>query len=437
MLDINYIRENKQEVEKAITHKKTKLDFTVEELLKGFDERKQLQLKVEELRASQNRLTDQIKTNPADRENLIKNATEIKNELTVLEDKLKVIIDKSDLQLSKLPNVVDPNMPIGKDDSENVVIRKWGEPKTFDFKVKDHVDIGNSLDILDIDRAGKVTGARFAYLKNEAVLLQFALVNFVFSTLTNKDIVSKIAKQVGSNSDKVFAPNLPPVFIKSEVMKKMDRFEPVEDRFYFEKDELVLVGSAEHTMGSYFMDEVIEEKDLPIRFVGYSTAFRREAGSYGKDTRGIFRVHQFDKLEMECFTTVDDGQSEQDLLVGIQEYLMQQLQLPYQVVDVCIGDTGRPDYRQYDIETWISSQGKYRETHSSDYMTDFQSRRLNTRYKSRNGESKFVYMNDATAFAIGRTLIAILENYQQADGSVLVPEVLQKYTGFTKIEPKK
>ncbi|MDA1338259.1 MAG: serine--tRNA ligase, partial [bacterium] len=313
----------------------------------------------------------------------------------------------------------------------------WGEPKTFDFKVKDHVDIGNSLDILDIDRAGKVTGARFAYLKNEAVLLQFALVNFVFSTLTNKDIVSKIAKQVGSNSDKVFSPNLPPVFIKAEVMKKMDRFEPVEDRFYFEKDELVLVGSAEHTMGSYFMDEVIDEKDLPIRFVGYSTVFRREAGSYGKDTRGILRVHQFDKLEMECFTTVDEGKSEQDLLVGIQEYLMQQLQLPYQVVDVCIGDTGRPDYRQYDIETWIPSQDKYRETHSADYMTDFQSRRLNTRYKSRNGESKFVYMNDATAFALGRTLIAILENYQQEDGSVLVPEVLQKYTGFTKIEPKK
>ncbi|MDA1338429.1 MAG: serine--tRNA ligase, partial [bacterium] len=225
MLDINYIRENKKEVEKAITHKKTKLDFTINELLEVFEERKQLQLKVEELRANRNKLTDQIKTNPENRENLIKNATEIKIELTDLESKLKEVVEKSDLQLSKLPNVVDPDMPMGKDDSENVVIRKWGEPKVFDFTVKDHVDIGESLDILDIDRAGKVTGARFAYLKNEAVLLQFALVNFVFSTLTNKQIVDEIAKQVGSSSGKIFSPNLPPVFIKAEVMKKMDRFE--------------------------------------------------------------------------------------------------------------------------------------------------------------------------------------------------------------------
>ena len=436
MLDINYIKEHKNEVEKVITYKKVKLDFTVDDLLKTYEERREIQLQVEKLRADRNNLTDQIKLNLENKEALLTQATSLKVKLQDLEPKLKELVEKSDRQLLLLPNIVDPKMPMGKDDSENVVIRSWGTVKKFDFEVKDHVDLGNNLDILDIERAGKVTGARFVYLKNEAVLLQFALINFVLSALTNKEIISKIANQVGNKSDKVFTPNLPPVFIKADVMKKMDRFDPVEDRFYFEKDELVLVGSAEHTMGAYYMDDVLNEKDLPVRFIGYSTAFRREAGSYGKDTRGILRVHQFDKLEMESFSTVEAGESEQNLLVAIQEYLMQQLQLPYQVVDVCIGDTGRPDYRQIDIETWIPSQGKFRETHSSDYMTDFQSRRLNTKYKALDGKSKFVYMNDATAFAIGRTIIAILENYQQEDGSVLVPEVLQKYTGFTKIQKK-
>ena len=437
MLDINYIKEHQDEVKKAIKYKKVKLDFTVEELLENYEQKRNLKIALEELRAQRNKLTDQIKIDLVNKDGLIIKATELKKQLQEKESKFDEVDELLSKQLLALPNVVDPNMPMGKDDTENVVIRKWGQPKIFDFEVKDHVDIGNNLDILDIDRAGKVTGARFVYLKNEAVLLQFALINFVFSTLTNKEIISKIAKQVGSNFDKVFTPNLPPVFIKADVMKKMDRFDPVDDRFYFEKDDLVLVGSAEHTMGAYYMDEIIDEKNLPVRFIGYSTAFRREAGSYGKDTRGILRVHQFDKLEMESFSTVEAGASEQDLLVGIQEYLTQQLELPYQVVDVCIGDTGRPDYRQIDIETWIPSQNKYRETHSSDYMTDFQSRRLNTRYKTADEKSRFVYMNDATAFAIGRTIIAILENYQQADGSVVVPLVLQKYTGFNKIEPQK
>ena len=432
-----YIKEHQDEVKKAIKYKKVKLDFTVEELLENYEQKRNLKIALEELRAQRNKLTDQIKIDLVNKDGLIIKATELKKQLQEKESKFDEVDELLSKQLLALPNVVDPNMPMGKDDTENVVIRKWGQPKIFDFEVKDHVDIGNNLDILDIDRAGKVTGARFVYLKNEAVLLQFALINFVFSTLTNKEIISKIAKQVGSNFDKVFTPNLPPVFIKADVMKKMDRFDPVDDRFYFEKDDLVLVGSAEHTMGAYYMDEIIDEKNLPVRFIGYSTAFRREAGSYGKDTRGILRVHQFDKLEMESFSTVEAGASEQDLLVGIQEYLTQQLELPYQVVDVCIGDTGRPDYRQIDIETWIPSQEKIRETHSSHYMTDFQSRRLNTRYKTADAKSRFVYMNDATAFAIGRTIIAILENYQQADGSVVVPLVLQKYTGFNKIEPQK
>jgi len=436
MLDINFIKENKEEVEKAIIHKKVKLGFSIDDLLNTYEQRKVAQIKVEELRAKRNKLTDQIKTDLENKEQLIIEATKLKAGLQSLEQEFNTLDVTFTNQLLALPNVVDPKMPMGKDDSDNVVIRSWGKPRNFNFEIKDHVDLGVKLDLIDIDRAGKVTGARFAFLKNEAVLLQFALINFVFATLTNKQIVNQVAEKVGNPSDKPFTPNLPPVFVKAEVMKKMDRFDPVDDRFYFEKDELVLIGSAEHTMGAYYMDEILDKKTLPARFIGYSTAFRREAGSYGKDTRGILRVHQFDKLEMESFTTKEMGESEQLLLVGLQEYMMQQLEIPYQVVDVCIGDTGRPDYRQFDIETWIPSQKKYRETHSSDYMTDFQSRRLNTKYKNDNGNSEYVYMNDATAFAIGRTLIAILENYQQSDGSVTIPQALVKYTGFSKIEPK-
>ena len=224
-----------------------------------------------------------------------------------------------------------------------------------------------------------------------------------------------------------FIPVIPPVMVKSEIMKKMDRFDPIEDRYYLKEDDLLLVGSAEHSLGPILMDKTVKEEELPIRYVGYSTAFRREAGSYGKDTKGILRVHQFDKLEMESFTTSENGQSEQDLIVALQEYIVGQLGIPYQVVSICSGDMGKPDYKQIDIECWVPSQNKYRETHTSDYMTDFQARRLNAKVIRKDGNTELMYMNDATATAIGRMLIAILENYQQADGSVVVPEILRKY----------
>lgn len=216
----------------------------------------------------------------------------------------------------------------------------------------------------------------------------------------------------------------------------MARLEPAEDKFRTQIDGLYLVGSAEHSLGPLFINETIDEKELPQRFVGYSTSFRREAGSYGEDTRGILRVHQFDKLEMESFTAPEASEKEQDFLIAIQEYLMQQLGIPYRVVAICTGDMGDPDYRQVDIEAWLPAQGKYRETHTADLMTDYQSRRLNSKVRRKNGETDFVHMNDATAFAIGRTLIAILENYQNKDGSVKVPQVLRKYTGFKKISKK-
>jgi seryl-tRNA synthetase len=260
--------------------------------------------------------------------------------------------------------------------------------------------------------------------------MQFALVNHAFATLGNEKILSEIAKEKGlSISPEPFVPMIPPVIIRQEIMAKMDRLEPKEQRYLLPEDEQAFVGSAEHTMGPYHMNETIEEAELPIRYIGYSTAFRREAGTYGKDMRGILRVHQFDKLEMESFATAESGADEQKLIVGIQEYLMRSLGLPHRVVHVCTGDTSKPDFDQYDIETWIPSQNTYRETQTSDYMTDYQARRLKTFYKSKSGEKKLVHMNDATAFAISRTLIAILENYQNEDGSVTIPEVLRPYMG--------
>jgi seryl-tRNA synthetase len=228
---------------------------------------------------------------------------------------------------------------------------------------------------------------------------------------------------------KAFVPVVPPVMIRPEVYERMDRLEPKEERYHIPSDDLYLIGSAEHTLGPLHMDETLAEKDLPIRYIGFSTSFRREAGSYGKDTRGILRVHQFDKLEMESFTVAEDSTTEQDFIVAVQEYLVRSLELPYQVVAICTGDMGKPDARQLDIETWMPGQNRYRETHTSDLMTDYQARRLGTKVKRANGKMELVHMNDATAFAIGRILIAIIENNQTADGKIRVPDVLQPYVG--------
>jgi seryl-tRNA synthetase len=224
--------------------------------------------------------------------------------------------------------------------------------------------------------------------------------------------------------------------IRPDVFKRMARLDPgqEEERYYLPKDDLYLIGSAEHTLGPLHMDETLKEEELPVRYIGFSPAFRRESGSYGKDVKGILRVHQFDKLEMESFTTPENSRKEQDFIVSVQEYLVQSLEIPYQVVSVCTGDMGGPDARQIDIECWMPGQGRYRETHTSDLMTDYQSRRLATKVKRKNGKTELVHMNDATAFAIGRILIAIIENNQTAEGKIRIPKVLQKYIGKEEIE---
>jgi seryl-tRNA synthetase len=315
---------------------------------------------------------------------------------------------------------------------DNKILRQVGKAPKFDFQPKEHWQLGRDLGIIDNERAAKVSGSRFTYLKGGAALLEFALIQFAFSVLTNEKILKKIIKTSDLNVKPTpFVPVIPPVLIQEEVMQKMARLEPKEERYHIPNDNLYLVGSAEHTIGAMYMDEVLQVDKMPIRYIGFSTAFRREAGSYGKDTKGITRIHQFDKLEMESFTLPDDSVAEQDFIVAIQEYLVKSLDLPYQVVAICTGDMGAPDARQIDIETWMPGQEKYRETHTSDMMTDYQARRLGTKVRLKSGSLEFVHMNDATAFA-GRTIIAILENYQTKEGTVKVPKVLSKYMGGVK-----
>ncbi len=424
MLDINLIRQNPESVKKGISAKNTNPKL-VDDFLALDGEWRKLTKETDDLRAQQKKLSDERK---------IEKAKELKDKIQSLEGDLKEIEKNREEILWQIPNLPSEDTPTGKNETENEVIRKWGEPKEFDFKPRDHVELGELLDIIDIEHASKVSGTRFNYLKGPVALLEFSLINYVFDVLTDKKIIKSFAAKIDKNySDKLFIPVLPPVMIRPDVLDKMGRLKPEEERYYILKDDLYLAGSAEHTLGPLHMDEIIPEEKLPIRYIGFSTSFRREAGSYGKDTRGILRVHQFDKLEIESFTTPEDSIKEQDFIVAIQEYFMQSLEIPYQVVAICTGDMGGPDARQIDIEAWMPSQNRYRETHTSDMMTDYQARRLNTRVKRKDGKLEFIHMNDATAFAIGRMIIAILENYQQKDGSILVPKVLQKYLNFKKI----
>lgn len=424
MLDIKFIRSNAQLVKDAVAHKKAaKVD--IDELLRLDDERVRLQVQVDELNRQRN---------VAAKDKNVEEGKRLKDEVSKKESELREVGEDFRKLLYRVPNIPSSDTPVGLDESENKVIRTWGEPPKFDFQPKDHLELGVALDILDQDTASKVSGPRLNYVKGPLALLEFALLEFGFSVLTNKETLSEIIKANDLKvSDKPFVPVIPPVFVKTEVAEKMARKEPLDERYLLEKDDQILIGSAEHTLGPMYMDQILDQKDLPLRYAGFSTSFRREAGSYGKDTRGKFRNHQFNKLEMESFTTFEDGINEQDFLVAIQEHIMQQLQIPYQVVAICTGDMGTPDARQIDIEAWMPGQNKYRETHTSDYMTDYQSRRLNTKVRLADGKTEFVHMNDATAVAFSRLPIAIMENYQRADGSIEVPEILRKYTGFDDI----
>jgi len=446
MLDIKYIRENPQKVKEACKQKQVICD--IDRLLAVYDDLKKHKEVQQQANSIKNRGSEKIgrSFDPIIKTTEISDTTSavmshFENEGFGNEQEVSKRIKELEEEFIQLqygiPNIPLDDVPRGKDESGNQVVRKWGEPKKFDFAPKDHLTLGTQLEVIDTEKAATITGARFAYLKGDAAVLEFALVQYTLEVLTSEKIVKKIADSVEKGySPKPFIPIVPPVMIRPDVFRKMGRLseQDKEERYYLQQDDLYLIGSAEHTLGPLHMDEVLQEKGLPLRYLGFSTAFRREAGSYGKDMKGILRVHQFDKLEMESFCTPENSLKEQNFLVAFQEYLMQGLQLPYQVVNVCTGDMGKPDARQIDIETWLPGQGSWRETHTADLIGDYQARRLRAKIKRWDGTTEYAYMNDATVLAMGRTLIAIMENYQQEDGSIAVPEVLRPLVPFTQIK---
>lgn len=422
MLDIKFIRENPEVVKKAIADKSSKVDLDAFLVLDA--KKRELMTKTESMRASQKKLG----------KDSIEEAKKIKEELKNLQEVLDATETEWKTILKQIPNIPASDVPVGHSEEENKVIKTVGKKPVFNFEPKNHAELGKSLDLIDKERAAKVAGARFAYLKGPLVQLHLAVIQFGISVLTNQKTLATIAKKAGLKvSTKPFVPVLPPLMIKTAPYDAMDRLEPRDERYKIEGEDLWLQGSAEHVLGTMHMNEIIEEKELPLRYVGYATSFRKEAGTYGKDMEGIIRMHQFDKLEMESLTTKDDSLAEHHFMVAIQEYLMAQLGLPFEVVLKCTFDIGKPNARGVDINVWLPGQQKYRETHTADYMTDYQTRRLDTRVR-RNGGLELLHTNDATVFS-QRPLIAILENYQQKDGSIKVPKVLQKYTGFKIIKP--
>jgi len=426
MLDLNFIIENPDKVKEAVKNKNLTAD--VDLILEKVEEWKKISLEVQKLREERNVVAKQVQNAiNGKKAEIIDHGKRIKQELEEKEKILRKLHDE-DLHplLISLPNPPKDDVKVGKDESMNEVIRKYKEPTKFDFEPKDHLTLGEALDLIDVERAAKVSGTRFAYLKGDAVLLEFALVQFALETLVKEG----------------FIPVVPPVLIKKEMTEGLGYWQAGgnEDYYYLHEPEdnidFYLVGTAEHAIVPMHKDETFAKKDLPHRYVGFSSAFRREAGTYGKDTKGILRVHQFDKVEMVSFTEKGKDDEEHEYLLSLEEKFFQSLAIPYQVIKMCSGDLGFPAARKYDIEAWMPGQQRYREVTSVSTVTDFQSRRLKIRY--RDGEkTEFVSILNGTAFAIGRTIIAIMENYQQKDGSIVIPKVLRKYMGKDKITSQK
>ncbi len=430
MIDIELIRTNTDLVKKKMRERGVTVDLDA--LLRDDSAHRLLLRDVETLRSERKTRGAFAKDDPAVRE-LLK---ALKEKISSKESALDELKKKLDAALMALPNLHADDVPIGKDETGNKVIRTAGEPTKFPFEPKDHVALGTALGVIDTEKAAAVAGSRFTYLLGGLVLLQNALAQFAFTVVTNQKILGKIAHDAKLDvSAEPFVPVVPPLMIKPDVFKRMGRLEPREERYHIPSDDLFLIGSAEHTLGPLHMNTTFKETDLPLRYVAYTPSFRREAGTYGKDLKGILRLHQFDKIEMESFCLPERSLAEQEFFVAIQESLLSKLGVPYHVVNVCTGDMGTPDARQIDIECWMPGQDRYRETHTADLMTDFQARRLNTRVKRADGSVQYVHMNDATCIAMGRMLIAIMENFQQADGSIVIPKVLQPYmNGLKKIE---
>ncbi len=422
MLDIKFIRENKDLIKMGAAKKH--IAFDVEALLSVDDKRRALLNTVEEKRAKQNEVGQRIPTaTPEERSALLAEMTTLKEALQKEEEELKTVMAEWRTLMLQVPNIPDMSVPEGADDTGNVEVRTWGEIPGFDFEPKSHIELMTALDLADFERGTKIAGFRGYILKNEGALLQQAVFNFAMNHLVQKG----------------FSPMIVPSLVRKETLMGTGYLPQGEDDMYKTQDEEYLAGTGEVATMSYYSDEILEKAQLPIKFASFSPCFRREAGSHGKQTKGLYRVHEFFKLEQVVLCEASHAESvrHHEELTQNAEEMLQALGLPYHVVVNCGGDLGLGQVKKYDIETWIPSEKRYGETHSASYFHDFQTRRLNIRYNDTDGKRRLVHSLNNTAVALPRLLIQIIENNQQADGSIVVPEVLRPYMGgIERISPK-
>lgn len=422
MLDIAYIRENSEKVKQGIVNKNLNPEI-VDKVLNSDTKRRDLIGQIEVIRAERNKLNDELKS--VRTPELMAKSGQLKEKLQTLEPELRQVEDEYTTLMLQVPGVPLDEVPVGKDSTGNEVIRTWGEVPQYNFSPKTHIELGESLDLIDIERGSKVAGFRGYYLKNEGVMLQFALMQYTLQKFISKG----------------YTPVTPPVILKKRAFVNTGHFPWGEKETYQftseeGEDETYLAGTAEVPLVSMYQDEVFNEKDLPIRMIGFSPCYRKEAGSYGKDTKGIYRVHEFVKTEQVviCKNDLEESLRLHEEMMHLTEEIAQDLKLPYRVLKMCTGDMGEPQAKKYDLEAWMPGRDGYGELASDSIMLDFQSRRANIRYRDASNEMKFVHMLNNTASNSPRWLVAILENYQQADGSVKIPEVLVPFIGKTEIK---
>ena len=427
MLHIKYIRKNVDAIKQAIIHKNINLDL--DQLLELDDQRKAIQTQISETRAKRNDLAQAGKKGRPTPEQ-IETGKQLKADISKLEEKNREIDEAYTALMVKVPTIPSADTPVGKDESENVEVYRWGEPRQFDFKPKSHIELGESLNLLDLERGAKVAGDRGYYVKNEAVSLQLGLMMHALQKLIQKGFLPMIPPTLirefglfgsGYFSGKSFDPDI------DEIYKVANR--ELDESGKAQKESKFLVGTSEPSLLAYYSNEVLDEKQLPIKFCGFSQCYRSEIGSHGKDTAGIYRVHEFMKVEQVCIckAAVEEATRLHDEMINISKELHEELDIPYRQLSICTGDMSAGKYKMYDLEAWIPSRDGYGETGSASNFLDWQSRRLNVKYKDADGNKQFVYMLNNTAIPSPRFLIAILENYQQADGSVVIPDILRKY----------
>ena len=425
MLDYKFIKDNLEAVKENIKNRNMHAD--ADKVVELFDKRTALVTKQQELQQKRNENAKAMKQKLDDktRAELIETGKNLKEELAQFEKELSETETALEEAARQIPNMIHPDAPIGKLDTENLEVKKVGTPRKFDFEPKDHVQLAEELDLLDFDRGTKVSGPKFYYLKNESVFLEQALIMYALNTL----------KKHG------FEIFITPDIAKEEVLKGIG-FNPRgnESNVYsIEEEGTCLVATAEITLGGYHSGEILEKSKLPLMYGGLSHCFRREAGAAGQFSKGLYRVHQFDKVEMFVYSTPEKSDEMHEKLRQIEEEIFTGLGLPFHVVDTCSGDLGAPAYRKWDLEAWMPGRngGEYGEVTSTSNCTDYQARRLNIKYKDEDGKNKYVHTLNGTAIAVGRAMLAIFENYQNADGSITIPQVLVPYCGFDKIGPKK